>query len=222
MSRILVADDEKNIREVIAYAMHGAGFEVSCVSDGAEAIEWLKHSEADLLILDVLMPELDGLSVCRQLRTHTTVPIIFLSSRSEEADRIGGLELGGDDYVTKPFSPRELVSRVRAVLRRGEAKSSLDEPQRWGRIELDSASFEVRVDESKVSLTPTEFRLLRALLSSEGRVYSRTALIRIAYEGEHFVSERTVDTHVRRIRAKLRARGCDPIETVHGLGYKGC
>ena len=221
MSRILVADDEKNIREVIAYAMRGAGFEVSCVSDGSEAVEWLKHSEADLLILDVLMPELDGLSVCRRLRTHTSLPLIFLSSRSEEADRIGGLELGGDDYVTKPFSPRELVSRVRAVLRRGE-RETVDEVQTWGRIELDSASFEARVDEEKINLTPTEFRLLRALLTNEGRVFSRAALIRIAYKGEHFVSERTVDTHVRRIRAKLRERGCDAIETVHGLGYKSC
>lgn len=219
MSRILVADDEKNIREVIAYAMQGAGFDVTCVNDGSEAIAWLEEGHADLLILDVLMPELDGLSVCRRLRSRSKLPIIFLSSRSEEADRIGGLEMGGDDYVTKPFSPRELVSRVRAVLRRGES-STRQEVQRWGRIALDDASFEVRVDEEKINLTPTEFRLLRALLTSEGRVFSRAALIRVAYQGDHFVSERTVDTHVRRIRAKLRERGCDAIETVHGLGYK--
>jgi two-component system OmpR family response regulator len=219
MSRILVADDEKNIREVIAYALRTAGFEVECVPDGSQALAWLQHSQADLLILDVLMPELDGLSVCRHLRTHSQLPIIFLSSRSEEADRIGGLELGGDDYVTKPFSPRELVSRVKAVLRRGE-EGAPEEVQRWGRIELNTANFEVLVDQEKVIFTPTEFRLLRALLAGKGRVFSRAALIRIAYEGDHFVSERTVDTHVRRIRAKLRARSCEAIETVHGLGYK--
>ncbi len=221
MSRILVADDEKNIREVIAYALRAAGFEVECVADGTQALAWLKHSQADLLVLDVLMPELDGLSVCRYLRKHTHLPIIFLSSRSEEADRIGGLELGGDDYVTKPFSPRELVSRIRAVLRRGEQRGQR-EVHRWGRIELNSASFEVFVDQEKIGFTPTEFRLLRAFLTSEGRVFSRAALIRIAYEDGHFVSERTVDTHVRRIRAKLRARACEAIETVHGLGYKSC
>tara|TARA_R110002096_G_scaffold77896_12_gene183548 strand:- start:54314 stop:54979 length:666 start_codon:yes stop_codon:yes gene_type:complete len=219
MPRILVADDEKNIREVIAYALEGVGFEVHCVSDGQQALESLRQNPADLLVLDVLMPEMDGLSVCREIRRDSDLPIIFLSSRGEEADRVGGLELGADDYVTKPFSPRELVSRVRAVLRRlGRSEDS--KVLCFGEMQLDADAFEVRVHEQRVDMTPTEFRILLALVGKRGRVFSRSQLIKIAYQGEHFVSERTVDTHIRRIRAKLRPWQCDPIETVHGLGYK--
>ena len=217
MPRILVADDEKNIREVIAYALEGVGFEVHCVSDGQQALESLRQNPADLLVLDVLMPEMDGLSVCREIRRDSDLPIIFLSSRGEEADRVGGLELGADDYVTKPFSPRELVSRVRAVLRRlGRSEDS--KVLCFGEMQLDADAFEVRVHEQRVDMTPTEFRILLALVGKRGRVFSRSQLIKIAYQGEHFVSERTVDTHIRRIRAKLRPWQCDPIETVHGLG----
>ncbi len=219
MTQILIADDSQSIREVVAYALEDAGFDVKCVSDGLAALRWLERSAADLLILDVLMPELDGLSVCRQLRRDSNLPIIFLSSRAEEADRVGGLELGGDDYVTKPFSPRELVSRVRAVLRRGQGK---DETAiyRHQDVVLDVAAHEVHVAEKRVELTATEFRVLQAMMERHGRAFSRAQLIRIAYDGTHHVSERTVDTHVRRIRAKLRVFGADPIETLHGLGYK--
>lgn len=219
MPRILVADDEKNIREVISYALEAAGFEVQCVQNGKLALEELAQKEPDLLILDVLMPELDGLSVCRELRQNSKLPIIFLSSRGEEADRVGGLEIGGDDYLTKPFSPRELVSRVRAVLRRVPADVS-PQLQTFQNLVLDHESFELRIDQTRVDLTPTEFRLLYALVSKPGRVFSRSQLISIAYDGDHYVSERTIDTHIRRVRAKLRPWKCDPIETVHGLGYK--
>lgn len=219
MSRILVADDEKNIREVIAYALEGAGYQVHCVADGAQAMQSFRRQQADLLILDVLMPELDGLSVCREIRRTSDLPILFLSSRSEEADRVGGLELGGDDYLTKPFSPRELVSRVRAILRRGDRREELA-IHKYGELELDTGAFELRVGGQRVDLTPTEFRMLLALVEQRGRVFTRAQLIKIAYHEQHHVSERTVDTHIRRIRAKLRPSGCDPIETVHGLGYK--
>ena len=219
MPRILVADDEKNIREVIAYALEGVGFEVHCVSDGQQALVSLRQRPADLLVLDVLMPEMDGLSVCREIRRESDLPIIFLSSRGEEADRVGGLELGADDYVTKPFSPRELVSRVRAVLRRfGRSEDS--KVLCFGEMQLDADAFELRVEQQRVDMTPTEFRILLALVGKRGRVFTRSQLIKVAYQGEHFVSERTVDTHIRRIRAKLRPWHCDPIETVHGLGYK--
>ena len=219
MSRILVADDEKNIREVISYALEAAGYEVLCAGDGVQALQILKRERVDLIILDVLMPEMDGLSVCRELRRESETPVIFLSSRGEEADRIGGLEMGGDDYLTKPFSPRELVSRVRAVLRR-YADPTKGTQYLHGDLLLNTDSYEVRVKEQRVDLTVTEFRMLVALIEKRGRVFSRAQLIQIAYAGEHYVSERTVDTHIRRIRAKLRPWQCDPIETVHGLGYK--
>ena len=219
MTQILIADDSQSIREVVAYALEDAGFDVASVSDGVGVLRWLACSNADLLILDVLMPELDGLSVCRELRRHSNLPIIFLSSRAEEADRVGGLELGGDDYVTKPFSPRELVSRVRAVLRRGQEEVE-GAVYRHQDMTLDVSAHEVHVAEQRVDLTTTEFRVLQAMMEKQGRAFSRAQLIRIAYDGAHHVSERTVDTHVRRIRAKLRVYGSDPIETLHGLGYK--
>jgi two-component system OmpR family response regulator len=222
VSRILVADDEAHIREVVRYTLERDGHDVELVGDGAAALARLDRGGIALLVLDVLMPELDGLSVCRRVRARGGVPILVLSSRGEEADRIVGLDLGADDYVTKPFSPGELAARVRALLRR-HAEPVLAPPPpllRRGRLAVDRAAHEVRVDDTVVPCTVTELRLLAALLEHPGRALSRAQLIACAYPGEHHVTDRTIDTHVRNIRAKLVVHDLDPIETVHGLGYR--
>lgn len=226
MPTILVVDDEPRIRDVVQYALEREGFKVLLAANGSEALDIVRSKDVDLIVLDVLMPELDGLSVCRSIRKHSAVPIIFLSSRAEEVDRILGLELGGDDYVTKPFSPRELAIRVKTVLRRtGGANAGEDvvgprETLTHGPIELDTARHEVRVKGEKISLTVTEFGVLQALIERPGRLLTRSQLIDRAYAHDNHITERTIDTHIRRIRSKMRAYDVDPIETVHGLGYK--
>lgn len=223
---ILIVDDDPGIREVVRFALHKEGFETLEAGNGAEAVELFGRIRPDLVILDILMPEMDGTEVCRKLRRDSPVPIIFLSSKDDEVDRIVGLELGGDDYVTKPFSPRELVARVRAVLRRlesadrGEGRDTMPARLRHGRLVLDPERFVARWGDEPVVLTVTEFGLLRTLMEYPGKVYTRNELMDRAYAYDNVVSGRTIDSHVRRVRRKLAAAGGDPIETVHGLGYK--
>jgi two-component system OmpR family response regulator len=222
MANILVADDEEHIRDVVQYALERDGFDVETAPDGRMALERLQRGGIDLLILDVLMPELDGLSLCRMIRERGNLPVIFLSSRGEEADRIVGLELGGDDYMTKPFSPRELSTRVKAVLRRAQPSDhARPRTVHFERIQLDPGAHEVRVDGAHLLLfTVTEFRLLYALLERPGRVLTRAQLIERAYDDHTHITERTIDTHIRRIRAKLSPFDLNPIKTIHGLGYR--
>lgn len=222
MPSILVVDDESHIRDVVRYALERDGFDVVCATNGIEALAAVRAHAIDLVVLDVVMPELDGLSVCRRLREERAVPIVFLSSRGEEVDRINGLELGGDDYVVKLFSPRELATRVKAVLRRTSPVHAAEPPAAlaYGQLRLDTTAHEAHVNDARIELTATEFALLRILLESRGRAFSRTELIDAVRDDSYHVTERTVDTHVRRIRAKLRAFDVDPIETVHGVGYK--
>ncbi|XYH93144.1 response regulator [Sorangium sp. So ce1128] len=223
---ILVVDDEARIREVLLYALQKEGYTVTAVADGRAAIEAAGAGRIDLVVLDVMLPELDGLEVCRRLRAGSRTPILFLSARADEVDRIVGLELGGDDYLTKPFSPRELVARVRALLRRAEAPPPAPLPEaraavlRHGPIEVDTDRHEARYLGQPVSLTATELGVLGALLERPGVVLSRGQLMQRAYRYDNLITERTIDTHVRRIRAKFRAVGGDPIATVHGVGYK--
>lgn len=225
MRQVLVVDDEARILEVVQYALEREGYRVSSVDDGSKAVDALARGAFDLVVLDVMLPGLDGLEVCRRVRATSKVPILFLSARSDEIDRVLGLELGGDDYLVKPFSPRELVARVKAVLRRAEASGAEPEPKRrkltHGRITIDPERHEVAWGTALVDLTPTEFGLLSALLERPGVVLSRSQLMQRAYSYDNLVTERTIDTHVRRIRAKFRALGADdPIATVHGVGYK--
>jgi two-component system, OmpR family, response regulator len=218
--RILVVDDEAHIREVIQYALERDGFAVELAADGARALDLLGTSDFDLVVLDILMPELDGLSFCRRVRESSAVPIIFVSSRAEEADRIVGLELGGDDYLVKPFSPRELVARIRTVLRRVSAPRPTADVVAFGPLVIDAGRHLATVGGEAVPLTATEFTILHALLSERGRVLSRADLVRRAYQAHTHVTPRTMDTHVRRIRGKLRRFGLSPIDTVHGVGYR--
>jgi two-component system OmpR family response regulator len=226
--RILIVDDDPHIREVVRFALEKEGFATAEAGDGREALVRFAADRPALVILDILMPEMDGTEVCRKLRAACSVPIVFLSSKDEEIDRILGLELGGDDYVTKPFSPRELVARVKAVLRRGtlaaEAAAGEGTPEteelRHGRLRLDLDRFQAFWDDGEIVLTVTEFGLLRTLLGYPGRVYSRQELMDGAYQEHTVVSDRTIDSHVRRLRRKFADAGADPVETVQGVGYK--
>lgn len=231
MARLLLVDDDPSLREVARYALARAGHDVTEARDGREALQACAGGGFELVVLDVCMPEVDGLEVCRELRRRDDpVPIVFLSSRGEELDRVLGLEMGGDDYLTKPFSPRELVSRVKAVLRRARPPApSVEGLVEAQGVRLDPTAFRAwaaadpgaLVDSAQeLQLTVTEFRLLEVLVRRPGRVYPRDELVALAYPGHHHVSDRTVDSHIRRIRQKLREAGCDPIETVHGLGFR--
>jgi len=177
------------------------------------------------VVLDIVMPELDGTEVCKALRRVSAVPIVFLSSRDDEVDRILGLELGGDDYVTKPFSPRELTARVRAILRRGKGEApdpvASGEPRiEHGRLRLNLDRYTAFWQDQEVVLTLTEFGILRTLLGHPGKVFNRDQLMDGSYQDYRVVSDRTIDSHVRRVRAKFKALGADPIETLHGIGYR--
>jgi two-component system, OmpR family, response regulator len=224
MQKILLVDDDPHIRDMVRFALQREGLAVVEAENGVEALERAAVEAPDLIVLDIMMPEMDGTEVCRRLRRHSRVPIIFLSSRDEEIDRVLGLELGGDDYMGKPFSPRELVARVRAVLRRLEPDQSLaavaKAELRHGRLCLDLDGFRAYWDEVEVVLTVTEFAILRTLAERPGKVFSRDGLMDGAYTLDHYVSDRTIDSHVRRVRAKFLVAGGGPVETVHGMGYK--
>jgi two-component system OmpR family response regulator len=223
---ILVVDDDPHLREVVAFALSQAGFQVEQASDGRAGLEQVRRSVPALIVLDVMMPEMDGLELCREVRRAHEVPIVFLSSRDDEVDRILGLELGGDDYLTKPFSPRELVARVKAVLRRSRARvspaasaSKPSEVLRRGPLRMDLELWRAWWNEHEVVLTVTEFHLLAALLRAPGKAFTRDELMTRVYE-DVVVSDRTIDSHVRHIRQKFAALGGDVIQTVHGLGYR--
>jgi len=220
--QILIVDDEPQIVRVLKGYLETAGFQVVTASDGTEAIAAFRHESPDLVVLDLMLPEVDGLDVARAIRRQGDVPIIMLTARVEETDRLIGLELGADDYVTKPFSPREVVARVRAVLRRTERTEPASRTLEEGDIVLDPDKRQVTVQGRPVELTPTEFDLLAVLMETPGRVFSRMQLLDkvqgYAYEGY----ERTVDAHVKNLRQKVEEDPKHPrvILTVYGLGYK--
>jgi two-component system phosphate regulon response regulator PhoB len=222
--RILVVDDEPDILDVVAYNLEQAGYRVTPVRDGRTAIAEAERQRPDLVVLDIMLPDLSGMEVCRSLRRSEktrAVPILMLTARSDEVDRVVGFEVGADDYVTKPFSPRELVLRVRAILRRrastpGETDEAI---LTHGCLTLDVARHEVEVDAKVVDLTSIEFKLLYDLMSRRGRVQSRDTLLDRVWGYATGVETRTVDTHVKRLREKLGRAGAY-IETVRGVGYK--
>lgn len=221
---ILVVDDDPHIRDVICFALGKAGHATRVARDGDEALAEFARAAPRLIVLDVGLPGVDGLEVCRQVRRTSDVPILFLSARDEEIDRVLGLEIGGDDYVTKPFSPRELVARVSIILRRAEGPRVVqtdNEVLRRGGLTLDPLRHQTSFDGSAVALTAVEFAILKALAVRPGHVLERDRLIDAAYGDRVHVSDRTIDSHMRNVRAKLAAVGCsDAVETVHGVGFR--
>ena len=203
--------------------MEKAGFVTEMAEDGEAAVAAFQAHGPDLIVLDIGLPELDGLDVCREIRKSSDVPILFLTARDDEIDRVIGLELGGDDYVTKPFSPRELIARTKAILKRSTtaAGTSTTAPLSWGALTINVSRHLCTFDDTEVTLTASEFSILAALLAHPERVLSRAALIDVVYGGNVHVSDRTVDSHLRNMRQKFAEAGCaEVITTVHGVGLR--
>jgi two-component system OmpR family response regulator len=222
---ILVVDDDPHIRDVVRFAFEKTGMVISTAQDGKEALRQFDHKVHELVVLDIGMPEMDGLEVCRQIRKTSDTPILFLSARDEEIDRILGLEIGGDDYVTKPFSPRELVARVNAILRRTRTTPAslpgASKAASHGSLVIDADARTATFQGRPVSLTALEFDILRTLMARPGFVFTRELILDAAYADNIHVADRTIDSHVRNIRAKMAAAGCESvIETVHGVGFR--
>jgi DNA-binding response OmpR family regulator len=220
--KILVVDDEPDVIELLEFNLRGAGFEVLSAEDGAAALRKAREAAPALIILDLMLPEVDGIEVCKILRRHpgtAGIPIIMLTAKASEIDRVLGLELGADDYVTKPFSPRELVLRVKALLRRGTATEKQEDSIRVGELGIDIPRHLVTLQAKPVELTATEFKLLTVLAQRRGRVQSREQLLRDVWEYDNLIDTRTVDTHMRRLREKL-GRAARLLDTVRGVGYR--
>ncbi len=222
-SRVLLVEDEKNIREAVAAYFEKEGYWVTAVEDGAEALEEFGKHKFDVIILDLMLPKVSGERVCRVIRDTSDVPIIMLTAKGEIEDRIIGLELGADDYLVKPFSPRELVARVRALLRRANSDNEpLREAMEYGELTIDMPGHKVLVNGQEIDLTASEFKLLTTLSRYPGRVYSRMELVEkvLGYDFEGY--ERTIDSHVKNLRAKLGDNPRNPkwLHTVHGVGYR--
>ena len=216
---ILVADDEKNILELCRLYLVKEGFTVETAIDGQEVLDKVRRSRPDLVVLDIMMPRIDGLEVCRRLRKDTSIPIIMLTARGDDVDKVVGLELGADDYVTKPFNPRELVARVKAVLRRATSRVEVDATVDVGDVSIDPGRREVTISGNPVQMRAKEFDLLLALAQENGRVLSREQLLSRVWGYEYFGDSRTVDVHVTWVRDKLEG-SCAQVQTVRGVGYK--
>ncbi len=214
-AHVLVVEDETKIADALRDYLRATGYRVTVVARGDEVMASVRTDPPDVVLLDLMLPGMDGLEVCRQLRTFSSVPILMATARIEEIDRLLGLELGADDYICKPFSLREVVARVKATLRRSQATFATAQP-----VELDAERFEMRILGTAVAVTPVEFRLLRRLLDPAGLVWSRPQLMSVIYDDHRVVSDRTVDSHIRNLRRKFAPFGQDPISSVYGIGFR--
>jgi two-component system response regulator BaeR len=217
--RILIVEDEPKLASLLSDYFRASGYEPQWLSDGRDVISAVQGDPPDLLVLDLTLPHYDGLDICRQLRAFTSLPMVIVTARIEEIDRLIGLELGADDYICKPFSPRELVARVKAILRRASPGATLF---RAPRLSIDARHYLVSVEGKPLELTPVEFRLLRALAAEPGRVFSRAQLLDHLYADHRVVANRTVDSHIKNLRRKLQQASPEHeiIESVYGIGYK--
>jgi DNA-binding response OmpR family regulator len=224
-ARILLVDDEQSIQTLLSYPLRKDGYHVTSALDGGEALQRFEEGRFDLVILDLMLPRLDGVEVCRQLRSHSQVPIIMLTAKGDEVDKVAGLEMGADDYITKPFSVREFRSRVKAALRRGGMGTQdlgANEPIRAGDLEIDFERRSVTLRGKPVQLTYVEFEILAALAGSPGRVFTREMLLEHIWGDSTYRDPRTVDVHIRHLREKLESDAKDPeyLFTVRGVGYR--
>lgn len=224
--RILIVDDEPSITEFVSYNLKKEGYAVDVANDGTTGYAMATNNVYDLIVLDVMLPGMDGYEICRRLRATSDVPVLFLSARDTELDKVVGLEIGGDDYLSKPFGVRELIARVKALLRRAPrvepGQPGFGQTITVSGIHLDEDAHEATGPAGAIDLTPREFELLAALMRHAGKVLSRDQLLREAWGWEYLVETKTVDTHVKRLRDKLDQAGVDPslIETVRGYGYR--
>lgn len=225
-SRILIVEDEAKIAQILVDYLNNDGFQTEVLDTGLEAVEIIKQSKPDLVLLDLMLPEKDGVSICREVRQFSNVPIIMLTAKVDEVDRLIGLELGADDYVCKPFLPREVVARVKTILRRFQNTQvpvdSAEGEVKYRSITLRRDQYICLVDDQRVELTPVEFRLLQTLITAPGRVFSRDVLIQASYSDGRVVSDRTVDSHVKNLRKKVGvvSGSEDLIHSIYGVGYK--
>jgi two-component system response regulator RegX3 len=225
MTRILIVEDEASFSEALAFLLTKEGFETAIAEDGRQAINMFNADGADLILLDLMIPEVSGVEVCRTIRTQSQVPIIMLTAKDAEIDKVVGLELGADDYVTKPYSSRELIARVKAVLRRGQTEDGSNQDQdllEVGPIRLNIGKHQVFVSGNPVALPLKEFELLEFLMRNAGRVLTRSQLIDRVWGGDYYGDTKTLDVHIKRLRAKVEADPANPIliQTIRGLGYK--
>jgi len=226
VQKILVVDDEQSITDFVSFNLKKEGYIVDIADNGDEAVAKAKANDFDLIILDVMLPGIDGYEVCRRIRSTSNVPVLFLSARDTELDKVVGLELGGDDYLAKPFGIRELLARVHALLRRAPQGGDTDEAGtrvlEVSGIHLDEAGHRATFEGKEIELTPREFELLVTLMSHAGTVLGREQLLKEAWDWQYVVETKTVDTHIKRLRDKLASVGLDPsvIETVRGYGYR--
>ncbi len=223
---VLIVEDEPKLAQLLSQYLEHSGYQVHCLGDGTLVEPWIRENNPDLMLLDLMLPGKDGIAICREVRSWSNIPIIMVTARVDEIDRLLGLELGADDYVCKPFSPREVVARVKAVLRRGvldpRISSDVDNLIQYGIIRLDRERFRCEIADKEVVLTPVEFRLLEALMKNVGKVLSRTRLMDVSYEDERVVSDRTIDSHIKNLRKKISeaAPESDPIQSIYGIGYR--
>lgn len=217
---VLVVEDEPSLAELLRDALQADGFRVAVLHEGSSVVAWIREQRPDAVLLDLLLPGKDGFAVCREVRAFSTVPMIMITARAEQIDRLLGLELGADDYICKPFQPREVVARLRALLRRTLEWSASTPAAASSGLVLDEEGFSARWDGHPLDLTPVEFRLLKALSARPGRVLSRDRLLDAIYVDHRVVSDRTVDSHIKNLRRKLADAGADPIQAVYGVGYK--
>src|SRR5664279_1574444 len=220
MNHILIVEDELKLARLQADYLQNAGFDTHCLSNGLEVLPWLKANHTDLVLLDLMLPGRDGLDICRELRSFSTVPIIMITARIEEIDRLLGLEMGADDYICKPYSPREMVARVKAVLRRLQPQADDEYPVQL--LTLDANSFRVLAAGREIELTSVEFQLLQVLYRQPGRIFSRSTLMDQIYQDQRIVSDRTIDSHIKKLRTKLTELlpGQELIHSVYGAGYR--